>query len=261
MYNSANNPCFHGDSLVSLADGTTKPVRALQRGDEVRTSLTSPSSSARVLCVLQTVLLDQPARDPSAGAGPLVDLVAFPGGLKVTPWHPVRLNGEWVFPARAAMSAGAERHGRGDSRPSVPRRHDLPCDALYSFLLAPSAAREGGEGRRREGHRRKENNGNEAQTDSAAAGLEPRDLFLSAAASEGAHSLVIDGIECVALGHMLETADTESGAAAALSPVELEVVAHPFWSRRRGGVGEALANMKGWEEGHVLVFNCAGTDV
>ena len=66
-----------------MADGSSKRCDAIQKGDVVRT----PEGSGTIRCVLETTM------------GVTTEVVAFPSGLIVTPWHPIRHQGEWVFPA------------------------------------------------------------------------------------------------------------------------------------------------------------------
>lgn len=85
-FNDMSNGCFAPDTLVQLDGDTAKRIDRLQKGDVVRT----PQGAAEVVCVTRHVNADgQP-------------LVTIPGsGLRVTPWHPVRLAGQtsWSFPA------------------------------------------------------------------------------------------------------------------------------------------------------------------
>ncbi len=102
-YNSRSNPCFHGSCMVQLADGTSAQVRDVTRGMLVRT----PSgSAAEVLCVVKTLC-------PG-----VAQLVRLEGGLLITPYHPVRVNGSWHFPCDLAPA------------------EERACDAVYSFVLA-----------------------------------------------------------------------------------------------------------------------------
>jgi Mg-chelatase subunit ChlD len=103
-YNSRSGPCFDGGCVVTMADGVLKAVRNVRAGDAV-------NGGARVACVLKTVM-----------PGSQAELVELPGGLLVTPWHPVRSSqqgGKWAFPYRLAG-------GKAELR---------ACDAVYSFLL------------------------------------------------------------------------------------------------------------------------------
>ena len=46
-------------------------------------------------------------------------LVSLPGGLKLTPWHPIKLQDKWTFPCDVNAAEVKEQ----------------PCDAVYSFLV------------------------------------------------------------------------------------------------------------------------------
>ena len=86
----------------------------MRRGDLLR-SASAPGGKARVECV---VVLRQPAARP---------MVTLPGGLVVTPHHPVRDDaGAWRFPADLARPAPVGGEG---------------CGAVYDFVLD---ARSGG---------------------------------------------------------------------------------------------------------------------
>jgi len=160
-YHDSSRPCFHAGSAVGLADGTQVLIRDLQSGDRVATT---GGGAARVRCIVRTIC-------PLGTA----DLVTLPGGLRVTPWHPVRVAGEaaWRFPAR-------------DVRGAV-RSHTAPCEAVYSVLL------------------------------------------------DSDHTLLIDGYECVGLGHGIPN-----------DPV----ASHPFFGEEEA-VLASLQAMKGWPEGLV----------
>lgn len=109
-YNNARGPCFHGDCIVPTADGFKK-VADLSPGDMVATTPVG-KSAARVTYIVRTVIPEGQT-----------DLVVFPGGLKITPYHPVlHENGEWKFP--------------GDIYPS----QRIPCDAVYSIALDGSSS-------------------------------------------------------------------------------------------------------------------------
>jgi len=100
-YYSRSNPCFDGGNRVEMADGTYKLVRECKQGDEVRTC----KGSSRIRCVVKT------------NVAPETELCELSSGLLLTPWHPVRVNGEWTFPnSLAAVSTRT-------------------CDAIYSFIL------------------------------------------------------------------------------------------------------------------------------
>ena len=103
-YHNRGAPCFSGDSLVSLSDSSHKLVSEVAQGDLLKT----PQSTGRVACVVKTHCLE--------GKCQLVCL----NGLKITPWHPVRVDGMWRFPCHLLEPVEVE------------------CDAVYSFVLEDS---------------------------------------------------------------------------------------------------------------------------
>jgi len=84
-----------------MADGSFKLVRDCQKGDEVRTW----KGTSKIRCVVKTIV------------SPETELCELPSGLLLTPWHPVRIKGEWVFPS--SVSAITTRKS----------------EAVYSFIL------------------------------------------------------------------------------------------------------------------------------
>lgn len=104
VYNSSANPCFHGNAVVQMADGSFKNVKDVAKGDLV---MSLNRKSAQVLCVVKTHC-----------EGNRALLVELPGGLLVTPFHPVQQNGKWVHPLNVAP---VQEHA---------------CNAVYSFVLA-----------------------------------------------------------------------------------------------------------------------------
>jgi hypothetical protein len=101
-YNSAANPCFAGHCLVRMKDETLKRVDSVRAGDIVNSGLKKDS---KVTCVVKTV--------PFLKKATLVHLE----GLAITPYHPIKRNGKWVFPCE------------------VGNQSNVPCEALYSFVL------------------------------------------------------------------------------------------------------------------------------
>lgn len=100
-YNSASAPCFAGPCRVKMADGSRKACQDIVAGDTVETT----TGDAKVKCVVET-----PCE--------IVALVKY-GRLMVTPWHPIQVNGRWVFPN------------------DLGNTEEYPCAAVYSFLLEP----------------------------------------------------------------------------------------------------------------------------
>ena len=95
--------CVHENSMVTMADETKKMVKNIQKGDEVKTN----QGKSKVKCILKTNLIN--------GSGNFVKLAS---GLLITPWHPVKVNGNWEFPIH-------------NSSKFVQKE----CQAVYSFLL------------------------------------------------------------------------------------------------------------------------------
>lgn len=85
-YGGSGGGCFSGSSSVSLQTSNGQFARTLvskvKPGDKVRVS----NGIASVRCVIRI------ARSPQKS------MVTFPGGLTITPGHPVRINGEWMRP-------------------------------------------------------------------------------------------------------------------------------------------------------------------
>ena len=103
-YNSSSNPCFEGNCKVTMADRSEVLVKKLVPGMLVWT----PTGGRQVLAVLKTNIRGNSQR------------LCQIGNLLVTPWHPIKHEGQWKFPAQVA-----ER--------TVPSR-----GSVYSVLLAPS---------------------------------------------------------------------------------------------------------------------------
>ena len=113
-YNNSSNPCFIGDCNITMVDGSFKMVKDLVKGDFVK-SLLNPYDSnsnivgARVICVLQTNIIDGET-----------DIVSFPNGKGpkgITPWHPMVVEDNWMFPCNLVTSM------------------KVPCTAVYSIVF------------------------------------------------------------------------------------------------------------------------------
>lgn len=104
VYHNSSAPCFAGSSLALMADGTLQRVDELRKGQRVSVP---GDGSAEVVCVIKT-------RCPTGHA----ELVSLPGGLLITAYHPVRVDGRWRFPCELAKAELRE------------------CSAVYSFVLS-----------------------------------------------------------------------------------------------------------------------------
>lgn len=107
-FNNRDAGCFHEDCLVSMHGGVaSKLMRDLQPGDKVH-------GGATVQCIVRMSCEDNSA-----------SMVHFESGLCLTPWHPIAINGKWVFPA--------------DIHTPVRTK----CGAVYSLLLNCDSAVDG----------------------------------------------------------------------------------------------------------------------
>ena len=82
-----------------LEGGATKAAREVTAGD-----ITADGGIVR--CAVKTVIADGHC-----------ELVRLPSGLLLTLWHPVKVGGEWCFPAEIGVV------------------DDVPCDAVFSYVV------------------------------------------------------------------------------------------------------------------------------
>ena len=104
-WNNRYGGCFAGECQVLLEGGKKVALQELKRGMKVST----PKGTRRVGVVVRIAI----------EGGRL--MMCRIGGLKVTPWHPIRVEGKWVFPADVAEAQLEE------------------CDAVYTVLLEADA--------------------------------------------------------------------------------------------------------------------------
>ena len=109
VFSQSSGPCFTGDSEVILANDTIKLVREMNKGDYVKT----PNGFAKVLCVTKTYCHNNKTI-----------LVNMKNGLNVTPYHPIRYDNEWQFPANIVE----------DGNNSV-NMSNQNCNIVYNFVL------------------------------------------------------------------------------------------------------------------------------
>uniref|UniRef100_UPI003980FEF5 hypothetical protein n=1 Tax=Salmonella sp. s51228 TaxID=3159652 RepID=UPI003980FEF5 len=79
-----------------------KEVQEVVKGDIIKT----PNSFSEVSCVVKTYCSDGKTA-----------LVKLDDGLKITPWHPIRVEGQWRYPCELEEPVESE------------------CEAVYSFVL------------------------------------------------------------------------------------------------------------------------------
>jgi hypothetical protein len=88
-YNDPGGGCFDSNCKITMADGNIKKLKDLQKDDLIMSyTRNNEITSAKVVCIFETKI--------TMGIHEYVDL---DNGLYVTPWHPIKYNGEWVFPA------------------------------------------------------------------------------------------------------------------------------------------------------------------
>ena len=104
-YNRRYGGCFAGECQALLEDGKKVALQELKRGMKVIT----PKGTRRVGAVLRIAI----------EGGRL--MMCRVGELKVTPWHPIHVEGKWVFPADMVEAQWEE------------------CDAVYTVLLEADA--------------------------------------------------------------------------------------------------------------------------
>ncbi|EEH07972.1 U-box domain-containing protein [Histoplasma capsulatum G186AR] len=102
-YNCRNNPCFAGHCNIRLAErNSSLPIRDIRAGIKVWT----PLGPRRVRAVLATAVKNT--------------ILCNIGSLSITPWHPIQVAGDWIFPSHV-------------SEQNVPF-----SGTVYSVLLDPS---------------------------------------------------------------------------------------------------------------------------
>ena len=96
-YNNASGGCWAPDSQILMFDGSSKRADEIKKGDVIMTYDSSNPidefgavqvSMVPVLCVVETKI-----------PGGKIKMCTLPSGLKITPWHPVKIDAQnWVFP-------------------------------------------------------------------------------------------------------------------------------------------------------------------
>jgi len=95
--------CFAGSCLVTMANGNTKLVQDIRKDDEV---MGPDGRAVKVSCVIRTLCGNKKPH-----------MVQFEDGLVITPYHPIRMNGRFLFPC------------------SVEEAQEYDCSTIYNFVL------------------------------------------------------------------------------------------------------------------------------
>lgn len=114
QFNSSRDPCVHQDSRVLLANGAEKAAREVVPGDMVRTA---NGMEVEVDHIIRTQCRDGKSQ-----------MVCFPGGLRITPWHPVLIRDvggldEWALPCDLGFPVA-----------------EFECEFVYSFTVKKGTA-------------------------------------------------------------------------------------------------------------------------
>lgn len=107
-YNDRYAVCIDGSSVAQMANGRECAVHDLKKGDCL---VGLHGSTVEVDCVFRTQC-----------RGGRMGLVQLDGNVRLTPYHPVYVNGGWRFPADLADI------------------EERPCDAVYNFTLRGGSA-------------------------------------------------------------------------------------------------------------------------
>ncbi|KAJ3357238.1 hypothetical protein HDU83_008051 [Entophlyctis luteolus] len=192
-YFDSSGACFAGQCLIVLADGTTKAVQSIVKGDLVRTGHVDYSGhAAPVKCLLKT---------RRERLGPLVH---FSSGLLITPFHPIKRDGRWMFPSHALDAEEYRPEIHGD------------VDVVYSIVLGRVNCR--------------------AESGCSMCNNSESRWYGS--------TVVINGVECAALGHGQQKATDE------------KAIGHEYFGRRELVLADLMQG-KGYRDG-VHNLHCVG---
>ena len=87
-FNDMGGGCFHNNCKITMADGIKIPIKKIKKGDNIL-SIDENNNlvTANVVTVVETLITTK-----------LREMVHLENGLIITPWHPIKVNNEWVFP-------------------------------------------------------------------------------------------------------------------------------------------------------------------
>jgi hypothetical protein len=107
-FNARDMPCFHQDSTVILQNNVSVSLNQLKVKDVL-------ANGAVIACIVKTLCSNKS-----------IDLIHFKTNnkeqstLMLTAWHPIKVNGSWVFPAECVEQGNLQK---------------TDCDYVYSLLL------------------------------------------------------------------------------------------------------------------------------
>jgi uncharacterized protein YegL len=160
-YNNMGGGCFNSKCLITMSDGTFKPLSQLMKNDIIKTvDADRQETTAQVVCILE--------RKITNGKW---DLITTPSGLEITKYHPFRMQNTWEFPIDKYSSEIKN------------------CESIITLVL------------------------------------------------DNHHIGIINGIECIMLGHGF----TEG------------ILEHPYLGTNK--VIEDMKKMNGWDSGHIVLHD------
>ena len=109
-FNDPNGGCFMSDTQVLMSDKSVKSIISLVPGDEVWTLSNpyNPTGQIETAKVLALVKINCTSAMKN---------ISHIGKLRVTPWHPIIYDNEWIHPN------------------SIVNLKTIPCDAVYNVVL------------------------------------------------------------------------------------------------------------------------------
>ena len=235
VYNDRHAGCIHGDCVVAMADGTHKKVKHIKKGDLVFTSLSHTQSQSQhssltrqinsnkdmsntidtscigeIECVVAYEINSEfKCTNPTNTTGTAtfsaktnetttITLAYFHTGLIITPWHPVRYS----------SSSSSSTHSKWMFPQDVAHTvKSTSCEKVYNFVVKKYC--------QPPPHQQPSYNIN---------------------TNTLASSIVVNGIECITLGHGI---------------VNDVVAAHRFFGTEL--VIQALRRCNGWKEGYITL--------
>lgn len=103
MFNNRNNGCFHSNNTVHMSNDSFKKCDEIVKGDIIKCN---SKKSAVVLCVIKMKCENN-----------ICDMVELEGGLKITPYHPILYDNDWVFPN------------------NILNAKEIECEYMYNYIL------------------------------------------------------------------------------------------------------------------------------
>ena len=91
-YNNPDGDCFTGESIITMKDGSKKPICEIKSGDDLYCCNTGTYST--VLCVVKII---KNIKNYS-GTSKLVNVGKSTSKPWITSYHPIRIDGVWKFP-------------------------------------------------------------------------------------------------------------------------------------------------------------------